>query len=109
VANQLKIEIILSILYRCLLADDLLRVDACLSHGVLDLLERIEDGLAIGGEVGVILRLVLMQLGAVQEPVKDDLRDRRPERPDAAGPVEEAGQGRALKSAIGGDGDLREE
>ena len=55
---------------------------------VFHLLEGGERDLPIVGEVGVVLGLVLVQLGAVEETVEDDLRNRRPDGPDAAGPGE---------------------
>ena len=76
---------------------------------VFHLLEGGEHDLAVGGEVGVVLGHVLVQLGAVEAAVEDDLRNRRADGPDAARPVEEVRQRGALESAAGGDGHLREE
>ena len=55
---------------------------------VLDLLKGGKHRLSVVGDIGVIGRRVLMELGAVEAAIKDGLRDRRTDGPEAARPVE---------------------
>ena len=99
VAVYFEIEILLRGSDGLLLLEDLLRVDARGGQRILDLQEGGEDRLPVIGEVGVVDGHVLVELGAVEPAVEENLGDGRANGPDAAGPVrdvlEESGLGSA--------------
>ncbi len=87
---------------------DLLRKDPGLRQIVFYLLEGSEDRLAIAGYIGVVNGNVLMELRA-ERGVENGLREARTHRPEAAGPVEDMLEQRALISAGRGEREGREE
>ena len=76
---RLKLKRLLCGLQRRLQLRDLLRVDAHGRHAVLDLLKGDQRGLAITGEIRVVLRDVLVQGGTIEPAIEDGLRQLRPD------------------------------
>ena len=108
IALHFQIEKLLRRLDRILLRKDLLGIDAGCGERIFHLLECGEDSLAIGGQIGVVDGFVLVQLGAIEPAVENDLRSGWSDGPEAAGPVEEVLEARAFEAAAEAESDLGE-